>query len=231
MEKLDSAEQRLWYATKTIENSWGKRALEDWIERDIYSRKGKAINNFSLHLPESQSTLAQETLCDPYFFDFLNLPPGYIEKELEDGLVEKIQETLLAFGHGFAFVGRQYPLEIDGDTFYVDLLFYHIPSHRYIAVELKTEPFKPEHTGQMNFYLAAIDDMLKSPQDNPSIGLILCKKKSKIKAEYALRNLQKLMSVAEYSTTKNQIQSSTDKLLPPIEEIEEELEKEIKNDN
>ena len=193
--------------TKTIENSWGKRALEDWIERDIYSRQGKAVTNFSLHLSEPQSTLAQETLCDPYFFDFLNLPPGYIEKDLEDSLVEKIQETLLAFGHGFAFVGRQYPLEIDGDTFYVDLLFYHIPSHRYIAVELKTEPFKPEHTGQMNFYLAAIDDMLKSPQDNPSIGLILCKKKSKIKAEYALRNLQKLMSVAEYSTTKHKIQA------------------------
>jgi len=231
MEKLDNNEQRIWYATKTIENSWGKRALEDWIERDIYSRQGKAVTNFSLHLSEPQSTLAQETLCDPYFFDFLNLPPGYIEKDLEDSLVEKIQETLLAFGHGFAFVGRQYPLEIDGDTFYVDLLFYHIPSHRYIAVELKTEPFKPEHTGQMNFYLAAIDDMLKSPQDNPSIGLILCKKKSKIKAEYALRNLQKLMSVAEYSTTKHKIQASTDKLLPPIEEIEQELEKEIKNDN
>lgn len=230
MEKIGNPEERLWYAAKTIENSWGKRALEDWIERDIYSRKGKAVTNFSLHLPEPQSTLAQETLCDPYFFDFLNLPPGHIEKELEDGLVEKIQETLLAFGHGFAFVGRQYPLEIDGDTFYVDLLFYHIPSHRYIAVELKTESFKPEHTGQMNFYLAAIDDMLKSPQDNPSIGLILCKKKSKIKAEYALRNLQKLMSVAEYSTTKKQIQMPTDKLLPPIEEIEQELEKEIQDE-
>lgn len=231
MEKIDTPEERLWYAEKTIENSWGKRALEDWIERDIYSRKGKAVTNFSLHLPEPQSTLAQETLCDPYFFDFLNLPPGYIEKELEDGLVEKIQETLLAFGHGFAFVGRQYPLEIDGDTFYVDLLFYHIPSHRYIAVELKTEPFKPEHTGQMNFYLAAIDDMLKSPQDNPSIGLILCKKKSKIKAEYALRNLQKLMSVAEYSTTQKQIKTYSDKLLPPIEEIEQELEREIKEES
>ena len=227
MEKTDSVEQRLWYATKTIENKWGKRALEDWIERDIYSRQGKAVTNFSLRLPEPQSTLAKETLCDPYFFDFLNLPPGYLEKELEDGLVEKIQETLLAFGHGFAFVGRQYPLEIDGDTFYIDLLFYHIPSHRYIAVELKTEHFKAEHTGQMNFYLAAIDDMLKTPQDNPSIGLILCKKKSKIKAEYALRDLQKLMSVAEYSTeTQKKSPKTIDNLLPTIQEIEEELEKE-----
>lgn len=224
MEKLDSVEQRIWYATKTVENKWGKRALEDWVDRDIYSRQGKAVTNFSLRLPEPQSTLAKETLCDPYSFDFLNLSPGHLEKELEDGLVEKIQETLLAFGHGFAFVGRQYPIEIDGDTFYIDLLFYHIPSHRYIAVELKTEPFKPEHTGQMNFYLAAIDDILKTAQDNPSIGLILCKKKSKIKAEYALRDLQKLMSVAEYST------SFKDKLLPPVQEIEEQLEKEFKPD-
>ena len=228
MEKLDTAEQRLWYAAKTIENKWGKRALEDWIERDIYSRQGKAVTNFSLRLPEPQSTLAQETLCDPYSFDFLNLSPGHLEKELEGGLVEKIQETLLAFGHGFAFVGRQYPLEIDGDTFYIDLLFYHIPSHRYIAVELKTEPFKAEHTGQMNIYLAAIDDMLKTPQDNPSIGLILCKKKSKIKAEYALRDLQKLMSVAEYSTNHQQKLQKIDNLLPPVEEIEEELEKDSK---
>jgi predicted nuclease of restriction endonuclease-like (RecB) superfamily len=204
----------------------GKRALEDWIDRDIYSRQGKAVTNFSLRLPEPQSTLAKETLCDPYLFDFLNLSPGHLEKELEDGLVNKIQETLLAFGHGFAFVGRQYPLEIDGDTFYIDLLFYHIPSHRYIAVELKTEHFKAEHTGQMNFYLAAIDDMLKLPEDKPSIGLIICKKKSKIKAEYALRDLQKLMSVAEYSTgAKIKSQNLIDNLSPPIAEIEAELAK------
>ena len=230
MEKISSIEERLWYAKKTVENRWGKRALEDWIDRDIYPRQGKAITNFSLRLPEPQSTLAKETLCDPYFFDFLNLQPGHLEKELEDGLVEKIQQTLLAFGHGFAFVGRQYPLEIDGDTFYIDLLFYHIPSHRYIAVDLKTDHFKASYTGQMNFYLAAIDDMLKTPQDNPSIGLILCKKKSKIKAEYALRDLQKLMSVAEYSTeTKKKIPEMIDNLLPPIEEIEAQLERDAKN--
>lgn len=229
MEKISSIEERLWYAKKTIENKWGKRALEDWIDRDIYPRQGKAITNFSLRLPEPQSTLAKETLCDPYFFDFLNLSPGHLEKELEDGLVEKIQQTLLAFGHGFAFVGRQYPLEIDGDTFYIDLLFYHIPSHRYIAVDLKTDHFKAAYTGQMNFYLAAIDDMLKTPQDNPSIGLILCKKKSKIKAEYALRDLQKLMSVAEYSTeTQKKLPETINNLLPPIEEIEAELEKDAK---
>jgi predicted nuclease of restriction endonuclease-like (RecB) superfamily len=226
MEKIDDVEQRIWYAQKTIENGWGKRALEDWIDKEIYSRQGKAITNFSLHLPEPQSTLAKETLCDPYFFDFLNLSPGYLEKELEDGLVEKIQQTLLAFGHGFAFVGRQYPLEIDGDTYYIDLLFYHIPSHRYIAVELKTAHFKPEHTGQMNFYLAALDDLLKKNLDNPSIGLILCKRKSKIKAEYALRDIHKLMSVAEYSTkNKKQLPKAIDDLLPTIEEIEDELGK------
>ena len=226
MEKLSNIEERLWYAEKTVENRWGKRALEDWIDRGIYQRQGKAITNFSLRLPEPQSTLAKETLCDPYLFDFLNLQPGHLEKELEDGLVEKIQQTLLAFGHGFAFVGRQYPLEIDGDTFYIDLLFYHIPSHRYIAVDLKTDHFKASYTGQMNFYLAAIDDMLKTPQDNPSIGLILCKKKSKIKAEYALRDLQKLMSVSEYSTeTKKKTPETIESLLPPIEEIEAELEK------
>lgn len=228
MEKLDSVEQRLWYAKKTIENGWGKRALEDWIDKDIYSRQGKAVTNFSLRLPEPQSTLAKETLCDPYFFDFLNLPSGYLEKELEDGLVEKIQQTLLAFGHGFAFVGRQYPLEVDGDTYYIDLLFYHIPSHRYIAVELKTEHFKPEHTGQMNFYLAILDDRLKTKLDNPSIGLILCKRKSKIKAAYALRDIHKLMSVAEYSTgTKKSLPKALNSLLPTVQEIEAEFEKEI----
>jgi len=138
---------------------------------------------------------------------------------------------LLAFGHGFAFVGRQYPLEVDGDTYYIDLLFYHIPSHRYIAVELKTEHFKPEHTGQMNFYLAAIDDMLKTNLDNPSIGLILCKRKSRIKAEYALRDINKLMSVAEYSAVnKKTLPKAIDKLLPTIEEIEAELEKDTKHD-
>ena len=230
MEKIENIEQRIWYAEKIVENKWGKRALEDWIDRDIYSRQGKAVTNFSLRLPEPQSTLAKETLCDPYLFDFLNLSPGHLEKELEDGLVDKIQETLLAFGHGFAFVGRQYPLEIDGDTFYIDLLFYHIPSHRYIAVELKTEQFKAEHTGQMNFYLAAIDDMIKTNKDNPSIGLILCKKKSKIKAEYALRDLQKLMSVAEYSTqASKKLTTEIDALLPPAEKIEEVLENDVKN--
>ena len=231
LSKLDDVKQRLWYAEKTVENRWGKRALEDWIDRDIYSRKGKAVTNFSLRLPEPQCTLTQDIILEPYPFGYLNLPPGHLEKELEDGLVARIQETLLAFGHGFAFVGRQYPLEIDGDTFYVDLLFYHIPSHRYIAVDLKADHFKAEYTGQMNFYLAAIDDMLKTPQDNPSIGLILCKKKSRIKAEYALRDLNKLMSVAEYSINDETILSKTKQnLLPPIEEIEAELERDIQDD-
>ena len=233
MEKLEVVEQRLWYAEKVIKNGWGKRALEDWIDKDIYSREGKAVTNFSLRLPEPQSTLAKEILYDPYLLDYLNLPPGYLEKELEEEMVAKIQKTLLAFGHGFSFVGRQYPLEIDGDTYFIDLLFYHIPSHRYIAVELKTDHFKPEHTGQMNFYLAAIDNMLKTDIDNPSIGLILCKKKSKIKAEYALRDINKLMSVAEYSTDsrKSPLKKLPDALkssLPTVKEIEEELDKNTK---
>ena len=231
LSKLDDVKQRLWYAEKTVENRWGKRALEDWIDRDIYSRQGKAVTNFSLRLPEPQSTLTQDIILEPYPFGYLNLPPGHLEKELEDGLVGRIQETLLAFGHGFAFVGRQYPLEIDGDTFYVDLLFYHLPSHRFIAVDLKADHFKAEYTGQMNFYLAAIDDIIKTPQDNPSIGLILCKKKSRIKAEYALRDLNKLMSVAEYSINDETILSKTKQnLLPPIEEIEAELERDIQDD-
>lgn len=233
MEKLEVVEQRLWYAGKVIKNGWGKRALEDWIDKDIYSREGKAVTNFSLRLPEPQSTLAKEILYDPYLLDYLNLPPGYLEKELEEEMVAKIQKTLLAFGHGFSFVGRQYPLEIDGDTYFIDLLFYHIPSHRYIAVELKTDHFKPEHTGQMNFYLAAIDNMLKTDIDNPSIGLILCKKKSKIKAEYALRDINKLMSVAEYSTDSKKIPlkklpDSLKSSLPTVKEIEEELDKNTK---
>lgn len=225
-ERIKNNEERLWYAEQTIKNGWSRSALEDCIEADLYSRQGKAVSNFSSRLSECQSKMAQDAFRDPYNFDFLRLRVGFHEKELEEGLIEQIQKTLIEFGHGFAFVRRQYPLEVDGDVYYIDLLFYHIPTHRYVAVELKTEHFKPEHTGQMNFYLSALDDKLKIDIDNPSIGLILCKKKSKFKAEYALRDIHKPIAVAGYGVEiLKTLPKELMKSFPSVKEIETELER------
>lgn len=227
-ERVKNYEERLWYAEQSITNGWSRSALEDWIETNLYSRQGKAITNFSVRLPENESKIEQDAFRDPYNFDFLRLRAGFHEKELEEGLIEQIQKTLIEFGHGFAFVGQQYPLEVDGDTYYIDLLFYHTPSHRYVAVELKAEHFKPEYTGQMNFYLSALDDKLKTNIDNPSIGLILCKKKSKFKAEYALRDIHKPMAVAGYAVEiLKTLPKELLKSFPSVKEIEAELEHDI----
>jgi predicted nuclease of restriction endonuclease-like (RecB) superfamily len=206
--------------------------LETWIKSDLYKREGRAITNFQQTLPQPQSDLAQQAIKDPYVFDFLTLHEEHLEKDLEDGLVNHIQKFLLELGQGFAFMGRQYQINVEGDPYYIDLLFYHVKLRCFVVIELKARAFKPEDAGQLNFYLSAIDDMLKHPSDNPTIGILLCKTRKKVMAEYAFRDIKKPMGVVEYETmlTKalpEELKSS----LPTVKEIEEELEKDVKDDN
>lgn len=225
LQKLDTEEQRSWYAQKVIENGWSRSVLLHWIDSGLHKRQGKALTNFQNTLPATQSDLAHQTLKDPYCFDFLTLREEFDEKELEDGLLDHIQKFLMELGHGFAFLGRQYPLTVDGDTSYIDLLFYHTKLHCYVVVELKAGSFDPRDAGQMNFYLSAVDDMLRSENDNPSIGLLLCKGKKGLRVEYALRDIHKPIGVAEYETKI--IESLPEDLkgsLPTIEELEQEFE-------
>lgn len=224
LQKLKNNEERLWYAHKAIENGWSRSSLKDWIKAELYQRQGKAITNFTEKLPDPQSRLAQETLKDPYNFDFLVLTDGYKEKELEQGLIEHVQKFLIELGQGFAFLGRQYPITVEGDVHYIDLLFYHTKLHCYVVVELKAGSFDPRDAGQMNFYLSAVDAILRTSQDNPSIGLLLCKDKKGLKVEYALRDIHKPIGVASYETKI--IESLPDDLkssLPSVEELEQEL--------
>lgn len=224
LEKLKKAEERLWYAQQTIQNGWSRAMLEIWIENNLYKRQGKAVTNFITTLPKPQSDLAHQTLKDPYNFDFISLTNKVLEKEVEDGLIEHIQQFLLELGAGFAFMGRQYPIQVEGETFYFDLLFYHVKLRCYVVIEIKTVEFQPEHAGKMNFYLSAADDILKSPEDQPSIGILLCKSKKKFKVEYALRDINKPIGVSGYETKI--VESLPKKLkgsLPSIEEIEAEF--------
>lgn len=225
MQRLENQEERLWYAKKTIENGWSRSVLETWIDSDLHKRQGKAITNFEETLPKPQSDLANQTLKDPYCFDFLALRQKFDERELEDGLLTHIQKFLLELGSGFAFVGRQYPIEVGGTEYYIDLLFYHLTLRCYCVIELKSVEFKPEYAGKMNFYLSAVDDLLKRPDDKPTLGMILCKTKNAFKVEYALRNVSSPIGVSGYET--NIIESLPENLkgsLPTIEEIEQELE-------
>lgn len=192
------------------------------IESQLYQRQGKAISNFEATLPAPQSDLASQTLKDPYIFDFLALTEQHNEKELENALIEHVTRFLLELGAGFSYLGRQYKLEVAGDEFFIDLLFYHVKLHCYVVVELKTVKFKPEFAGQLNFYVSAVDGVLKSEADNATIGLLICKSKNDTVVEYALKGIQKPIGVSEYSIT----QSLPDELkssLPSIEEIEAEL--------
>ena len=198
----------------------------DWIKTDLYKRKGKAITNFKEKMPPNQSMLAEETLKDPYNFDFLTLANNFREKELEQGLIDHIQKVLIELGQGFAFLGRQYPITVEGDVHYIDLLFYHTKLHCYVVVELKAGSFDPRDAGQMNFYLNAVDDMIKSDQDNPSIGLLLCKDKKGLKVEYALKGIHKPIGIASYEVTLlEKLPKDLKGSLPTIKEIEAELEK------
>src|SRR5208337_4719209 len=177
IEQLKEREERLWYAQETVKNGWSRNVLVHWIESDLYERQGKASTNFEQSMPRRQSDLARELLKDPYDFQFLATAREAEEREIEQGLVAHIREFLLELGAGFAFLGQQFRLEVGGEDFFIDLLFYHVKLRCYVVLELKAGPFKPQYAGKMNFYLSAVDDLLRHPDDKPSIGIILCKAK------------------------------------------------------
>lgn len=222
LDKLPDPEARKWYAAKAIEHNWSRNVLAMQIEAKLRERSGQAITNFDVRLPAPQSDLARESLKDPYRFDFLGLTDEAQEREIEHALVKHVTEFLLELGAGFAFVGRQVLLNVGGDEFFIDLLFYHLKLRCYVVIELKGGAFKPEHLGQLGFYLTAVDRQIKSEQDNPTIGLLLCKSKNKIVAEYALSDKSQPMGIAEYNLLESlpeELQTS----LPSIEQIEREL--------
>ncbi len=220
--KANSSEEALFYVQKTIENNWSRAVLTHQIEAKLYQRQGKAISNFNNHLPTPQSDLAQQTLKDPYCFDFLSLTEKYKEKELETALCDNISQFLLELGAGFAFVGKQYKLAVSDKDFYIDLLFYHIKLRCYVVIELKTTEFKPEFVGKLNFYIAAVNDLLADAQDQPTIGLLICKSKDQTIVEYALKDMQQPMGISEYQLTQH-LPESLQSSLPTIEEIEAEI--------
>lgn len=227
LDKLKNFEERLWYAKKVIEHGWSRSILTIWIENKLHQREGKAITNFKTTLPSPQSDLAQQTLKDPYVFDFLTLHQEHLEKDLEEGLVSHIQKFLIELGQGFAFMGRQYPFTVGGEQFYIDLLFYHVKLRCFVVVELKAKTFKPEDAGQLNFYLSAVDDMIKHPTDNPTIGILLCKDRNRVIAEYAFRGIDRPMGVVEYETMLTKaIPDELKSSLPTVKEIEAELSEE-----
>ncbi len=222
LDKLPGPETRRWYASKAIEHNWSRNILVMQIETHLLERSGQAVTNFSASLPKPQSDLARDSLKDPYRFDFLGLSEEAQEREIEHALVKHVTEFLLELGAGFAFVGRQVLLDVGGDEFFIDLLFYHLKLRCYVVIELKGGKFQPEHLGQLGFYLTAVDRQVKSEHDNPTIGLLLCKSKNKIVAEYALSDKSQPMGIAEYKLVDflpAELQSS----LPSIEQIEQAL--------
>lgn len=226
MYSIKDKTERIFYIEKTRAYGWSRNVLEMQISTNLYNREGKALTNFHATLPSPHSDLARATLKNPYIFDFLSLGKEAQEREVERALIDHIERFLLELGEGFAFIGRQYHLEVDGEDFYLDLLFYHVKIKSYVVVGLKSGQFKPEYAGKMNFYLSAVDDLLRSKDDNPSIGLILCRSKLGIKAEYALRDMAKPIGLAEYKLTAS-IPEDIKTALPTIESLEEELAKEV----
>lgn len=220
--KLTSPAEREWYAQQTVLLGWSRSTLEQNIKNRLQQRQGAAVTNFVARLPAAESALAHETLKDPYLFDFLGLGDDAHERDIEDGLIRHITRFLLELGAGFAFVGRQFRLDVGGDEFFIDLLFYHTRLKCYVVVELKATAFKPEHAGQLNFYLAAVDAQIKAEDDKPTIGLLLCKQQNRLVAEYALSGIEKPIGVAEYQLLRD-LPETLGRNLPSIAEIEAEL--------
>ena len=223
LNKIKNIDEAIYYVQNTMLNGISRSVLVHQIESNLYEREGKAITNFENTLPPIQSDLAKEITKDPYIFDFVALTQDYQEKELEDALTENITNFLLELGSGFAFVGRQYKLIVGGDEFKIDLLFYHIKLKCYVVVELKATSFKPEHAGKLSFYTSAIDGELKNSDDNPTIGILICKSKNNTVVEYALKDINKPLGISEYQLTEilpKEYKSS----LPSIEEIEAKLD-------
>ena len=219
LDKVKDYDQRLWYAQKSLANNWSRDILAIQIESNLYQRQGGAVTNFEQTLPQSQSDLARQLIKDPYNFDFLSLGEDAQERDLEKALVDHIREFLLELGVGFAFMGSQYHIEVDGDDYYIDLLFYHVQLRCYVVIDLKVTEFKPEYFGKMNFYVSAVDDMLRHADDNPTIGLVLCRSSKKTTAEYAIRNVSTPIAVATHRLPEKLRQS-----LPTIEQLEMEID-------
>lgn len=224
MDKVSDKSAYLWYADKTLENGWSRNILLHQIETKLYERQalpGKATN-FERALPSPQSELARDTLKSPYVFDFIEVRDDIIEREVENELVANIAKTLLELGTGFAFLGNQYHLSVANEDYYIDLLFYNTKLRCYVVIELKVGKFKPEYAGKLNFYLSAVDDMLKHETDNPSIGILLCKERDKLTAEYALKDINKPIGVSEYKLSDFVPHELSD-TLPSAEDIEKRI--------
>jgi predicted nuclease of restriction endonuclease-like (RecB) superfamily len=221
LDKIKDGKERLWYIQQTIQYGWSRSVLTCQIESGLYRRQSEAVTNFEQTLPPSQSDLAHQLLKDPYNFDFLSLGKEVQERDLEKALVNHIREFLLELGVGFAFVGSQYHLEVGGEDFYIDLLFYHLRLRCFVVIDLKMAEFRPEYSGKMNFYVSAVDDLLRHPDDQPTIGMILCKSKNKAVAEYALRDVNKPIGISTHQMRglPETLQSN----LPTVEQLEMEM--------
>lgn len=218
----ETVDEALFYVGKTAENGWSRNVLMNMMDAGLYHAKGRAVTNFAAKLPAPESDLAQETIKDPYCFDFLALRERHTERELEDALVGNVARFLMELGNGFSFVGRQYRLEVGGEEFFADLLFYHLKLRRYVVVELKTGAFKPEFVGQLGFYVQAVNEQLKHPSDNDAIGLLICKRRNRLVAEYSLKSSAQLLGVSEYRLTKS-LPDDFKSSLPSVRDIEAEL--------
>lgn len=221
--KVKDKAERAYYITETAQNGWSRDVMLLQIDNGYIHAKGHAINNFEQTLPPPQSDLARYIFKDPYNFSFIGTVALQNELDIEKSLTSKITDFLLEMGRGFAYIGRQYHISVDGDDYYIDLLMYHLKLHCYVVVELKAVEFKPEFVSKLNFYISAVDDIVKSPEDKPTIGLLLCRTKSNKKAEFSLRGITQPMGIAQYETEK--LFADVASALPQIEEIEEELEK------
>jgi predicted nuclease of restriction endonuclease-like (RecB) superfamily len=222
VEKIKDSTVRLWYMQQTLANGWSRNVLLLMVKSEVHRRQGNALVNFDRLLPAPQSDLVRQALKDPYIFDFLTMEEPFHERELETSLLHHLERFLLELGQGFAFVGRQYRVQVADDDFYIDLLFYHLKLRCFVVIDLKKGEFKPEYAGKMNFYLAVTDDRLRHPSDAPTIGLILCQDRNQIVAEYALRGINRPIGVSEYELTRA-LPASLRSALPTIEEIEAEL--------
>lgn len=223
--KIKNTEEALFYCNAIVQNGWSRDQLEIQIKNNYFLAKGKSVTNFLDTLPEVQSQLAIETLKNPYVFDFLGLENDALERDIENAMMNHITTFLIELGKGFAFVGRQYSMVVSDKEYFIDLLFYHLQLRSYVVIELKSGKFKPEYAGKLNFYLSAIDSQLKHDQDNATIGLILCKHKDKIEAEYSLRDIQKPIGISEYVLTQA-LPENYKSQLPTVEQLENQLNKE-----
>jgi predicted nuclease of restriction endonuclease-like (RecB) superfamily len=227
MDKVSGLPTRLWYMEQTLACGWSRNVLALQIDAQAHKRQGKAISNFVATLPEPQSDLAQQTLKDPYIFDFLTLTDPFQERELETGLVRHMERFLLELGQGFAFVGRQYRLDVGDDDFYIDLLFYHLRLRAFVVIDLKKGKFKPEYAGKLNFYCNVVNDRMKHPTDQPTIGLILCQTRDRLLAEYSFAGIDKPIGISTYELTRT-LPQGLQSVLPTVEQIEAELRETVK---